>query len=89
MIRIYLSRLLGEKRWSQADLARQTGIRPTTISEMYHEFIPRITVEHLNKICAALECKLDELIEYVPDTKPITGKHLIVDEHGNRKQKTE
>lgn len=38
MIKILLSRKLGELRWTQADLAQATGIRPTTINEMYHEF---------------------------------------------------
>lgn len=32
MIRILLSSRLGEKKWTQADLARKTGIRPTTIN---------------------------------------------------------
>ncbi len=43
MIKILLSRKLGELRWTQADLARKTGIRPSTISEMYHELIDRAT----------------------------------------------
>ena len=30
MIRILLSTKLGEMKWSQADLARATGIRPNT-----------------------------------------------------------
>lgn len=38
MIRILLSTKLGEMKWSQADLARATGIRPNTISELYHEY---------------------------------------------------
>ncbi len=33
MVRILLSTRLGERRWTQADLARMTGIRPNTISE--------------------------------------------------------
>ena len=37
MIKIVLSRKLGELRRTQADLARATGIRPTTISELYNE----------------------------------------------------
>lgn len=41
MIRILLSRKLGEFRWTQADLARATGIRPTTINEIYHEVCDR------------------------------------------------
>jgi putative transcriptional regulator len=66
MIRIYLSKLLGEKRINQAELARKTGIRPTTINEMYHELIERVNLEHLDKICEALDCKLSDLIEYIP-----------------------
>jgi putative transcriptional regulator len=66
MIKIHLSRLLGERKWTQADLARKTGIRPSTINEMYHEIIERINIDHLNKICEVLDCTLSDLIEYIP-----------------------
>ena len=62
MIRILLSTKLGELRWTQADLARATGIRPNTISELYHELVDRVNLEHLDLICEALDCQLDELI---------------------------
>lgn len=67
MIRIYLSRLLGERRWTQSDLAKKTGIRPNTINELYHELADRVNLEHLDLICKALDCKLTDLIDYVPD----------------------
>jgi putative transcriptional regulator len=67
MIRIYLSRLLGERRWTQADLARKTGIRAATINEIYNEFAERVKLEHLDKICEALGCELGDLIQRVPD----------------------
>ena len=67
MIRIYLSRLLGERRWTQADLSRKTGIRAATINEYYNELAVRVNLEHLDKICEALGCDLDELIQRVPD----------------------
>ena len=54
MIRIRLSILLGEKRWTQADLARRTGIRANTINDLYHELATRVTLEHLDKICEVL-----------------------------------
>lgn len=69
MIRIYLSRMLGERRWTQKDFADKTGIRPNTVNLYYHEMIDRINVEHLNKMCEVLECKLSDLIDYVPDPK--------------------
>ena len=88
MIRIHLSKLLGERRWSQADIARRTGIRATTINEIYHNIIPRVNIEHLDKICEALDCKLSDLMEYVPNEKTATGKDLILEPHGNRKKTT-
>lgn len=70
MIRILLSTKLGELRWTQADLARATGIRPNTINELYHELVDRVNLEHLDLICEALGCKLDELIVRVADESP-------------------
>lgn len=67
MIKILLSRKLGELRWTQADLARKTGIRPTTINEMYHELCERVNLEHLDLICEALDCELDEILVRVPN----------------------
>lgn len=69
MIRIYLSRLLGERRWTQADLARKTGIRAATINEYYNEFAVRVNLEHLDLICEALGCELWDLIGRVPKTE--------------------
>ena len=70
MIRIYLSRKLGELRWTQADLARATGIRPSTINDLYHEMADRINLEHLDLICEALDCELTDLIGREPNKDP-------------------
>ena len=67
MIKIMLSRKLGELRWTQADLARKTGIRPSTINELYHEIAERVNLEHLDLICEALECDLSEILVRVPN----------------------
>lgn len=68
MIRILLSTRLGELRWTQADLARKTGIRPATINELYHEIAERVSLEQLDLICEALNCNLDELIVRTPNS---------------------
>lgn len=70
MIRILLSKILGEKRITQAELARKTGIRPNTIGELYHELNDRVNLVHLDQICEALDCDLAELIVRVPDDSP-------------------
>ena len=71
MIRILLSTRLGERRWTQADLARATGIRPSTINDLYHEIAERVNLEHLDLICEALGCDLSDLIvrEDNPDVR--------------------
>jgi putative transcriptional regulator len=65
-IKILLSKKLGELRWTQADLARKTGIRPTTINEMYHEICERVNLDHLDRICEALDCDICDIIVRVP-----------------------
>lgn len=71
MIRILLSTRLGERRWTQADLARKTGIRTSTINEMYNEFSKSVSLENLDKICDVPGCELSELLirEKVPGEK--------------------
>ncbi len=71
MIRILLSTRLGEKKWTQADLARKTGIRPNTISELYHELVDRVNLEQLDKICDVLGCELNDLIIRVEDAPSV------------------
>ena len=82
MIKILLSRKLGELRMTQADLARATGIRPNTINELYHELAERVNLEHLDLICEALDCELDELIVRIPDKTP----HVVHTRQGTRKK---
>ena len=62
MIRILLSTRLGERRMTQTELARATGIRAQTINELYHDFAERISLDDLDLICEALDCSIDELI---------------------------
>lgn len=68
MIRILLSRKLGELRWTQADLARKTGIRPNTINDLYHEMAERVSLEQIDLICEALNYDLSELLVRVPNS---------------------
>lgn len=86
MIKIHLSRILGEKRITQAELARQTDIRPSTISEIYNEIAERLNINHIDRICEYLDCDVTDLIEYIPDKQKKTGRFLIKENHGNLKK---
>lgn len=74
MIKIMLSRKLGELRVTQAELAARTGIRPNTINDLYHNVAERVSLEHLDKICEALDCDLSEIVVYTPNKLSTVGK---------------
>lgn len=67
MLRILLSTRLGERRMTQSELARATGIRSQTINEMYHDFSDRVNLDDLDLICEALDCTLSDLLIYEPN----------------------
>lgn len=52
---------------TQAELARKTSIRPSTINEMYNETIERINLDYLSRICKVLNCEVEDLLQYISD----------------------
>ena len=71
MIKIILSRKLGELRMKQTELSRITGIRPSTINDLYNDMAARINLEHLDLICEALECDITDIIVRVQNKEPL------------------
>lgn len=63
-------RMLACGRMTQKELSERTGIRPGTISKLYHETTKRLEIEHLDKLCAVLKCQPGDLLERTED---ITG----------------
>jgi putative transcriptional regulator len=64
VLRIHVSDWLGKKKMTQKELAEATGIRPATVSSMYHETIKRIEVEQIEALCKVFECQPGELFTY-------------------------
>ena len=87
-IKILLSTKLGELRWTQADLARKTGIRPSTINELYHEICDRVNLDHLDRICEALECDLTDILVRIPDGSTSEVKSRTRAGTGDKEQDT-
>ena len=75
MVKIHLSELLLERHMTQAELARQTGIRPSTISAICNEIVDRLNVHHLDCICKCLDCSLPDLLEYLSDDRLLTSQN--------------
>ena len=70
MIRITLSRKMGELRITRKQLAAMTGIRENTIGNYYNEYAPNINLEHFDVICEVLNCRLDEVLVLIPNKIP-------------------
>ncbi|MBV4418286.1 helix-turn-helix transcriptional regulator [Clostridium tyrobutyricum] len=67
MIRMKLHIKLAEKRLTQKQLSELTGIRLPTISAYCTDKFKTIPREHLNILCRFFNCKIEDLIEYIPD----------------------
>lgn len=63
MIKINLSRIMGEQKLRIADVARGTGIHRGTLTRLYHEKAVRIELDVLEKLCSFLGCRVCDLLE--------------------------
>lgn len=51
-----------------AELSRRTGLNKNTLSKIVNNDKPEtLTLENILKICDLFNCKLSDLIEYIPD----------------------
>ena len=39
----------------------------STINDIYNEFAERVSLNHLDRICKALNCDISDILEYIPD----------------------
>ena len=75
MIKVHLSRLLGERKMKQSVLSRRANIRANTICDLYGERATAISFITLEAICRELNCDISDLLELYPnDEKPEKGK---------------
>lgn len=56
-----LWKLLIDRNLRKSDLQRIAGLSPSTITKMGHD--ETVTTETLMKICIALECTLNDILE--------------------------
>lgn len=66
MIRIRLAYLLLDREMKLKELAERTGIAVNNLSIMKTNKARAIRFSTLNLLCEALQCTVDELIEYIP-----------------------
>jgi len=69
LIKCHLSRLMGEKKLKVADIARDLGLHRNTITLLYDETATRVDLETLNKLCVYFGCRVEDILEFIPDEK--------------------
>ena len=71
MIKCYLRQIMAEKKIDDIiDIMRATNISRAPISKLYkEEDINTVKFNIILKLCDYLDCKLSDLIEYIPDKK--------------------
>ena len=60
---------MGLHKLTGKQLSEITGIRPSTISALYHEKLKRFDTDMLDALCKAFKCDVGDILEFVPDKK--------------------
>ena len=76
MIKIILSRKLGDLRITQTELSNSTGIRLSTIGDWYYDMKDTLDTDTLDRICESLDCPVSDIVEWVPNEKPKARKAM-------------
>ncbi|MDE6138760.1 MAG: helix-turn-helix transcriptional regulator, partial [Candidatus Gastranaerophilales bacterium] len=51
---------------NMAELARLAGLSHVAVFRIYHNKTKTIELETINKLCFALDCKIQDIFEYIP-----------------------
>ena len=79
MLRYKLKELIAEKEFRERrrvtiqELGEATGIARNTLSKMLNQHGASVRSENLGRLCAYFHCRIEELVEYVPDPAAADG----------------
>lgn len=64
MVLLTLEKALDERKISRYELAKRTGIQYQIIDNYYKNRVKRYDSDVLDRICTALGCGIEDIIEY-------------------------
>ena len=73
MLRYKLKELIADQEFRERrrvtvqELAQGTGITRNTLSKMLNQHGASVRSENLDRLCAYFDCRIEQLIEYIPD----------------------
>ena len=65
--------ILLDRDMSRSQLRKKAGISTNALAKLGKD--ESLPLETLEKVCAALDCTLDDILEYVPDKKTDGGSN--------------
>jgi len=68
-IKINLDNYLKEHKFSRSRLSREGGVRYETVLAYCRETVTRMDIDTLARLCGALGCRVEDIIEFVPQKK--------------------
>jgi len=81
MLRYKLKELIADQEFRERrrvtvqELAKATGITRNTLSKMLNQHGASVRSENLDRLCAYFDCRIEQLIVYLPDppgTEPVS-----------------
>ncbi len=60
-----LWKLLIDKKMKKTDLLTVAGLNPKTLARMGKD--ETVSMDALGKLCTALNCRIEDIVEFVPD----------------------
>jgi putative transcriptional regulator len=73
MLRYKLKELIADQEFRERrrvtiqELAKATGITRNTLSKMLNQHGASVRSENLDRLCAYFDCRIEQLIEHIPD----------------------
>lgn len=73
MIRFKIKELIAKKEFAEGrritngGVANAAGIHRMTLSKLINQRGYNTSTDNLNRLCAYFDCRVEELVEYVPD----------------------
>ena len=67
-IRVKLDELLKQRKLSKNKLAHRAEMQRTHINHYCRNEISRLDIVVLARICSTLDCRIEDLLEYIPST---------------------
>ncbi len=80
MIRFHLKRLISDwefkegRRLTIGEMAEKSLVTRPTLSRILNQKGYNTTTENISRLCAFFDCRVEDLIEYVPDDEAENGQ---------------